>query len=167
MKLSLLRHGIAADRGSTEYESDGERPLTPKGERRMRRIAKGLQASGLATDLILSSPYVRARQSAEIVAQVLSTPEEVVFAETLAPEGNPRQLIAMLRTDHHERQDVLLVGHEPYLSRLISTLLTGGPNLTVEMKRGGLCSLSIETMRFGRCARLVCLLSPSQLRRLA
>ena len=167
MKLSLLRHGIAADRGSTEYESDSERPLTPKGERRMRRIAKGLQASGLATDLILSSPYVRARQSAEIVAQVLSTPEEVVFAETLTPEGNPRQLIAMLRTDHHERQDVLLVGHEPYLSRLISTLLTGGPNLTVEMKRGGLCSLSIETMRFGRCASLVCLLSPSQLRRLA
>ncbi len=132
----------------------------------MRRIAKGIQASGLATDLILSSSYLRAKETAEIVAQVLSTPEGVVVAETLTPDGNPRQLIAMLRTDHRERQEILLVGHEPYLSQLISILLTGGPNLAVEMKRGGLCSLSIETLRFGRCANLVCLLSPSQLRRL-
>lgn len=167
MKLSLLRHGIAAERDNPEYEHDSERPLTPKGERRMRRIAKGIQVSGIASDLILSSPYVRAKQTAEIVAQVLSTPEGVMVAETLTPEGNPRQLIAMLLTDHRERQDVLLVGHEPYLSRLLSTLLTGGPNLAVEMKRGGLCSLNIETLRFGRCASLVSLLSPRQLRRLA
>jgi phosphohistidine phosphatase len=132
----------------------------------MQRIAKGIQASGLAADLILSSPYVRAKQTAEIVAKGLSTPDGVLFAETLTPEGDPRQLIALLRTDYRERQDVLLVGHEPYLSRLISTLLTGGPNLAVEMKRGGLCSLRVETLRFGRCAILVSLLSPRQLRRL-
>jgi phosphohistidine phosphatase len=167
MKLSLLRHGIAADRGSAEYENDSERPLTPKGDRRMRRIGKGIQAVGLSYDLILSSPYLRAKQTAEIVAQVLSAPEGVMLAETLTPEGNPRQLIEALRTDHRERQDVLLVGHEPYLSRLISTLLTGGPNLSVAMKRGGLCALDVETLRFGRCASLVSLLSPRQLRRLA
>jgi phosphohistidine phosphatase len=167
MKLSLLRHGIAADRGSAEYAHDSERPLTPKGERRMRRIAKGIQASGVAADLVLSSPYLRAKQTAEIVAQVLSTSARVMFAEALTPEGDPRQLIAMLRTAHHDQQAILLVGHEPYLSRLISTLLTGGPNLAVEMKRGGLCSLSVETLRFGRCASLVSLLSPRQLRRLS
>jgi phosphohistidine phosphatase len=133
----------------------------------MRRIAKGLQASGLSYDLILSSPYLRAKQTAEIVTQVLSTPEGVMLAETLMPEGNPRQLIEALRTDHRERQDVLLVGHEPYLSRLISTLLTGGPNLSVVMKRGGLCALDVDALRFGRCASLTSLLSPRQLRRLA
>jgi phosphohistidine phosphatase len=132
----------------------------------MRRIAKGLQASGLSYDLILSSPYLRAKQTAEIVTQVLSTPEGVMLAETLTPEGNPRQLIEALRTDHRERQDVLLVGHEPYLSRLISTLLTGGPNLSVVMKRGGLCALDVDTLRFGRCASLISLVSPRQLRRL-
>jgi phosphohistidine phosphatase len=132
----------------------------------MRRIAKGIQASGLSYDLILSSPYLRAKQTAEIVTQVLSTPEGVMLAETLTPEGNPRQLIEALRTDHRERQDVLLVGHEPYLSRLISTLLTGGPNLSVVMKRGGLCALDVDTLRFGRCASLISLLSPRQLRRL-
>jgi phosphohistidine phosphatase len=133
----------------------------------MRRIGKGIQAVGLSYDLILSSPYLRAKQTAEIVAQVLSAPEGVMLADTLTPEGNPRQLIEALRTDHRERQDVMLVGHEPYLSRLISTLLTGGPNLSVVMKRGGLCALDVETLRFGRCATLVSLLSPRQLRRLA
>ena len=166
MRLSLLRHGIAADRDGQEYANDNERPLTPKGERRMRRIGKGLQAVGLAYDRILSSPYLRAKQTAEIVAQVMSAPEGVMLAETLAPEGNPRQLIEALRSEHRDRQDVLLVGHEPYLSRLISTLLTGGPNLSVVMKRGGLCTLDVETLRFGRCASLISLLSPRQLRRL-
>jgi phosphohistidine phosphatase len=167
MRLSFLRHGIAANRTSPEYENDSERPLTPKGERRMRRAAKGIQASGQSYDLILSSPYLRAKQTAEIVAQVVTTPEGVMLAETLTPEGNPRQLIEELCTDHHERQDVLLVGHEPYLSRLISTLLTGNPNLSIELKRGALCTLSAEALRFGRCASLISLLSPRQLRRLA
>jgi phosphohistidine phosphatase len=167
MRLSLLRHGIAADRGSPEYENDSERPLTPKGERRMRRIAKGIQAVGLSYDLMLSSPYLRAKQTAEIVAQVVSMPEGVMLSEALTPEGNPRQLIEALRTDHRERLDVLLVGHEPYLSRLISTLLTGGPNLSVVIKRGALCALEVETLRFGRCASLTSLLNPRQLRRLA
>jgi phosphohistidine phosphatase len=132
----------------------------------MRRIAKGIQASGLSYDLILSSPYLRAKQTAEIVTQVVSTPEGVMLVDTLTPAGNPRQLIESLRTDHRERQDVLLVGHEPYLSRLISTLLTGGPNLSVAMKRGGLCALDVDTLRFGRCASLISLLSPRQLRRM-
>jgi phosphohistidine phosphatase len=167
MRLSLLRHGIAANRTGPEYENDSERPLTPKGERRMQRAAKGMKAAGLSYDLILSSPYLRAKQTAEIVAQVVTTPEGVMLAETLTPEGNPRQLIEELCSDHRERQDVLLVGHEPYLSRLISTLLTGSPNLSIELKRGALCTLSTETLRFGRCASLVSLLNPRQLRRLA
>ena len=167
MRLSLLRHGIAAARGSPGYENDSERPLTTKGERRMRRIAAGMQALRLSYDLILSSPYRRAQQTAEIVAQVLNTTEGILLTERLTPEGNPRQVIDVLRTDHREREDVLLVGHEPYLSRLISTLLTGGPNLPVVMKRGGLCTLDVETLRFGRCATLLSLLAPRQLRRLA
>jgi phosphohistidine phosphatase len=167
MRLSLLRHGIAADRGRLKYENDSERPLTPKGERQMRRIAQGLQASGLSYDLILSSPYLRAKQTADIVAQALSAPEGVLLADALTPERNPRQLIEALRTDYHEQQDILVVGHEPYLSRLISTLLTGGPNLSVVLKRGGLCALDVESLRFGRCATLISLLVPRQLRRLA
>jgi phosphohistidine phosphatase len=167
MRFSLLRHGIAVEAGTPGFENDRERPLTAKGERRMQRSAKGMLALGLSYDLILSSPYLRARQTAEIVAQVLNTPEGVRLSDVLTPEGNPRQLIEAVHSDDRDRHDILLVGHEPYLSRLISTLLTGGPNLPVVMKRGGLCALDVETLRFGRCAHLVSLLTPSYLRRLA
>jgi phosphohistidine phosphatase len=166
MVISLLRHGIAVERGSPGSEADSQRPLTAKGEQRMRRIAEGMLALGLSYDLILSSPYVRARQTADIVSQVLKTPDGVHLSDTLTPEGDPRQLIEALHRDDHERQDVLLVGHEPYLSRLISTLLAGNSNLPVVMKKGGLCTLDVQTLRFGRCANLVYLLTPRQLRRL-
>jgi phosphohistidine phosphatase len=167
MRLSLLRHGIAAERGTAGYENDSDRPLTAKGERRTRQIAEGMLVLGLSYDLILSSPFLRARRTAEIVAQVMKRPEGMQLSDALAPEGNPRQLIDVLGTDHRERQDVLLVGHEPYLSRLISTLLTGSPNLSVVMKKGGLCALEAETLRFGRCATLLALFAPRHLRRLA
>lgn len=167
MRLSLLRHGIAVARGDPDYEDDSQRPLTAKGQRRMWRAAEGMLALGLSHDLILSSPYLRAKQTADIVAQVLKVPDGAHLSSTLAPDGNPRQLIEALHTDHRERQDILLVGHEPYLSRLISTLLIGSPNLTLVMKKGGLCALDVETLRFGRCASAVCLLTPRQLRRLA
>jgi phosphohistidine phosphatase len=166
MVISLLRHGIAVERGSPGSEEDSARPLTAKGEQRMRRIAEGMLALGLSYDLILSSPYVRARQTANVVSQVLKTPEGVHLSDTLMPEGNPRQLIEALHRDNHERQDILLVGHEPYLSRLTSTLLTGHSNLPVVMKKGGLCTLDVQTLRLGRCASLVSLLTPRQLRHL-
>src|ERR671923_2581884 len=104
MMLSLLRHGIAVERGSPGAEHDSERPLTAKGDRRMRRIAAGMLALGLSYDVILSSPYLRARQTAEIAAQVLKMPDRVHLSDTLMPEGDPRQLIEALRTDHRQRQ---------------------------------------------------------------
>jgi phosphohistidine phosphatase len=167
MWLSLLRHGIAVKRGNPGHEDDSDRPLTGKGERRTQRIAEGMLAADRRYDLILSSPYLRAKQTAEIVAQVLKTPDGVHLADTLTPAGHPRQLLEALHTDYGKRQDILLVGHEPYLSRLISVLLTGNPNLPVVMKKGGLCTLDVETLRFARCASLVSLLTPGQLRRLA
>ena len=166
MKLSLLRHGIAVARESPGYDDDSQRPLTAKGERRMRRAAKGMLALDLAYDLILSSPYVRARQTADIVAQALKMPGKTHLSANLAPDGNPRRLIEELRAVDRVPQAVMLVGHEPYLSSLISTLLTGSPNLPVVMKKGGLCTLDVDTLRFSRCARFAWLLTPRQLRRL-
>jgi phosphohistidine phosphatase len=167
MRISLLRHGIAVDRDAPGYADDSQRPLTAKGERRMRRAAEGMLALGLSYDLMLSSPYRRAQQTAGIVAEVLKPSEGPRLVATLAPDGDPRQLIAELHAAEGSPRDVMLVGHEPYLSRLLSTLLTGNPNLPVVMKKGGLCTLELETLRLGRCAQLVWLLTPRQLRRLA
>jgi phosphohistidine phosphatase len=167
MILYLLRHAIAVERGSSGYDHDSARPLTPKGERRMRRSAEGMLALGLSYDLILSSPYVRAKQTADIVAEVCNVRDGAQVSAALAPDGNPRQVIEELNHHHGARQDILLVGHEPYLSRLISTLVTGSSALTLVMKKGGLCKLSIDALRFGRCATMECLLTPRQLRLMA
>lgn len=166
MILYLLRHAIAVNRGDPAYGQDSQRPLTPKGERRMHLAAKGMLAMGLSFEGILSSPYVRAKQTADIVAEVLPAPAHVDISPALVPEGDPRQMIAELQ--HHDRthQNLLLVGHEPYLSHLISTLLTGRPALEIVMKKGGLCKLSADRWRYGRCATLEWLLAPRQLRRL-
>jgi phosphohistidine phosphatase len=133
----------------------------------MRLAAEGMLALGLAPDLMLSSPYRRTQQTADIVAQVLKVSDGPHLSATLAPNGDPRRLIEELQSADRTPQDVMLVGHEPYLSRLISTLLAGNPNLPVVMKKGGLCALESDALRFGRCAQLIWLLTPRQLRRLA
>jgi phosphohistidine phosphatase len=167
MILYLLRHGIAVERGSSGDEDDSARPLTPKGERRMRRSAEGMLALGLSYNLILSSPYLRANQTADIVAEVCDVRDGVQISAALAADGNPRQVIDELSHTHGARQHILLVGHEPHLSRLISTLVTGSSALPLVMKKGGLCKLSIDALRFGRCATLEWLLTPRQLRLMA
>lgn len=167
MRLLLLRHGIAVEPGSPGYEEDSERPLTAKGDRRMRRVAEGMLTLGLSCDVILTSPYTRARQTADIVARALKCTHGCHPSADLAPDGDVGQLIGQLRADEHSRQGIMLVGHEPSLSRLLSTLLSGRPTLPVMLKKGGLCVLDVETLRLGRCARLLCLLTPRQLRALA
>jgi phosphohistidine phosphatase len=166
MALYLLRHAIAVERGNPTYVQDSQRPLTPKGERRMRLAAQGMLALGLSFESIISSPYVRAKQTADIVAEVLQAPARVDVSPALVPEGDPRQLITELQRHASTRRDLLLVGHEPYLSNLISILLTGGSTLEVVMKKGGMCKLHAERWRYGRCASLEWLLTSRQLRRL-
>src|SRR5262245_35566452 len=159
-EIYILRHGIAVERGALDYAKDSDRPLTFEGHKKMRRIAGMLRKFSLSFDLILSSPYVRARQTAEIVAKVLKAQDRFKFSEHLAAEGDARQLIEQLKTRYHSPASVLLVGHEPYLSQLISMLLTGEPDLSVTLKKGGLCKLTVQRLVYARCATLEWLLAP-------
>jgi phosphohistidine phosphatase len=160
MEIYILRHGIAVDRGTLGYKKDSDRPLTNEGEEKMHQIAKAILAMDLKFDLILSSPYVRAQQTAQIVAAELD--EEVTLTEFLVPNGNALELIRELNDEKPQR--VLLVGHEPHLSGLISVLVTGESDAAIELKKGGLCKLSTDRLAFGQCATLNWLLTPKQLR---
>ena len=160
MEIYILRHGIAVERGSRAYANDGDRPLTKEGEEKMTQIANSLLAMGLQFDLILSSPLVRARQTSEIVAEELG--EEVTFTDFLAPGANALELVTEINSE--KPRCVLLVGHEPDLSQLISILLTGESGASIELKKGGLCKLTAEKLTFGQCATLNWLLTPKQLR---
>ena len=163
MNLYLLRHGIAVERGSADYAQDADRPLTPKGERKLWRITEAMEAFGLSFDLILSSPYVRARQTAEIVADAFKARKKLEFSDTLTPGGSARKLIESLNALKPPPENILLVGHEPYLSGLVSLLVSGDSGLLVVMKKGGLCKLGAESLKNGRCASLEWLLTPKQM----
>jgi phosphohistidine phosphatase len=162
MEIYILRHGIAVERGTSGHKKDSDRPLTPEGEQKMHQIAEAILAMELKFDVILSSPYKRAEQTATIVAGELD--EEVTFTDLLEPDGNALELIAEINDEKPQR--VLLVGHEPYLSQLISVLTTGGSDAAIELKKGGLCKLTTDKLTFGRCATLHWLLTPKLLREL-
>ena len=164
MNIFILRHGIAVEPGTPGYEDDSGRPLISKGERRLRAAAAAMKQLELSFDLMLSSPFTRARQTAEIVAAALKLKKRLRACDDLIPGGSARALIQTLDGWKPAPENVLLVGHEPYLSRLISLLVSGSADaVAIEMKKGGLCKLEAEFLLYGRCAQLVWLLTPRQM----
>lgn len=163
MEIYILRHGIAAPQDRIRYPDDSRRPLTKEGRRKMRAIARAMKKMNLDLDLILSSPYVRASQTAEIAAKALGE-ELLKYSEHLRSGGNPRALVKELNQLPASQSRIVLVGHEPYLSKFISTLVTGSATaLSMTLKKGGLCKLSVERLKDGHCATLEWLLTPRQL----
>jgi len=163
MTIYILRHGIAVARGAPGYERDAERPLTPKGERRLWRITDAMEELELSFDLILSSPYLRARQTAEIVAEAFKEKKRLDLCDALAADAEPKDVIRFLQALDPSPENVLLVGHEPYLSRLVSLLVAGDAECKIELKKGGLCKLTVESLKPGGCATLEWLLTPRQM----
>lgn len=156
MELYLLRHAISEKR---RPRGDRDRALTDDGIRKMRRIARGLRTLDVRADRILSSSLRRARQTAEIVAEELGSvvPETTPF---LDPGADGERLCGFLARRAEEAERIILVGHEPALGVLASVLLSGDRRMRIVMKKGGICKLRINRLRWGRCATLVWLLSP-------
>jgi len=164
MKLFLMRHGIAVEFGAPSGERDSERPLTTEGRRKVKQIAKVLADLEAIPDVIFTSPLVRARQTAEIMATVLRRKQRLHINPHLACSGNVRKLIADVNKLHGQAESVMLVGHEPDLSSLASLLLTGNASgAAIEMKKGSLCVLEADALRTGKCAKLLWLAPPKLL----
>jgi phosphohistidine phosphatase len=159
MNLYVIRHAIAVDEGTAEYPSDSERPLTDKGRKKMRQVAKGLRALGVEFDLILSSPYVRARETAEIVADVFKMRKKIAFSDNLTPEVEPKLLIAEIN-ENHSVDSLALVGHEPHLSTFIGLLTSETTKIDITLKKGGVCYLSVDDLHHEHHATLEWLLTP-------
>ena len=167
MELYLLRHGLAVVRGKRGFEDDSARPLTARGRRQLRKTVPVVTRLAGKFDLILSSPYLRARQTAEIVARELNLKKRLKFSNALAPGGSPAVLLRQLGREKPAPEKLLLVGHEPDLSRLISVLICGNQQLQLDFKKGGLCKLEAEKLCAGKCAKLAWLLTPRQMKSLA
>ena len=145
MNLYMIRHAIAVDEATSDYASDSERPLTDKGRKKMRQIARALRHLGVEFDLILSSPYLRACQTAEILADVFKMKDKLVFSDNLIPLGNPELLIGEIN-ENHAVDSLAIVGHEPHLSSLIGLLTAESARLEITLKKGGVCHLSADDL---------------------
>jgi phosphohistidine phosphatase len=159
MKLYILRHAEAVDHDDPKFK-DADRPLTPKGIERTRLLAHVLRQMEIGFDVILTSPLLRAKDTAEILERGLRLHDAVQASEHLKPGGSVDRLIDQINSLKPAPDAVVLVGHEPFLSGLISTLCTGGSGLVVTLKKGALCRMEVETLRAAQCASLEWLLQP-------
>ena len=136
-ELYLVRHGIAAERGK-EWPDDSKRPLTHKGIARMREIAGGLKDLDVRFDLILTSPLVRARQTADLLNEGLGGNTPLEETPLLAPGGARADLLEYLRSKKKAGR-IALVGHEPDLGQLAAFLI--GARAPLTFKKGGVCRI--------------------------
>lgn len=123
MNLLIVRHGIAVDRGDPAYPWDDDRPLTPEGIHKFRIAARGLKEVAPKPDRILSSPLVRARQTAEILRDAVASDLDIVIEPHLEPGGDFGATAKALFTLPDET--IAIVGHEPHVSGFTAYLLSG------------------------------------------
>jgi phosphohistidine phosphatase len=166
MKLYIVRHAIAAPRGTPGIQDD-ERPLTEEGIRKMRQAAEGLRILDYVPELILSSPLIRARQTAEILFEAFGKNIKIKILEALAPSAGRKDLYRSLEPYEEKLKSLMLVGHQPSLGEMAGEIAWGSPDFFIELKKGGACAIELE--RFGEPPQgsLVALLTPSILRALA
>jgi phosphohistidine phosphatase len=152
--LYLLRHGIAAD---SAPGGDAARPLTAEGIAKMELAARGMRKLGITLDLLLTSPLVRARETAAIVGRELGI--EPWIADPLAPGCDAGRLSMAIESAPGAKTRIMAVGHEPDLSQLIEALC----GARAEMKKGGLARIALLSLE-ARYGALLWLLPPAVLR---
>ena len=138
MRLYVLRHGDALE---TPFYKDFDRPLSDLGRRQIQSVAHFLEAARISPRLILTSPLVRARQTCEMIAESLNAVDTIT---TDALRSGADSVEALKEINAHEVESMLLIGHEPQLSGLVSLLTGGDEQFRVEMKKASLACVEID-----------------------
>jgi len=161
-ELYLVRHGLAEERGDA-WPDDTKRPLTDEGISRMRKAARGLARLGVSVEVVLTSPLVRARQTAEILAGALDPRPSLVNVDSLAPDGAYAAVVADLEK-HARKTRLALVGHEPMIGEFAARIL--GSRHPIEFKKGAVCRIDIDDLPPAGPGDLRWMLTPKILRAL-
>ena len=161
-ELYFIRHGLAEERGDA-WPDDSKRPLTDEGMSRIRKAARALARIGVTIEVVLTSPLVRARQTAEQLAAGLDPRPSMVNVDSLAPDGSYAAVIADLEK-HARKTRIALVGHEPMIGELAARLI--GSRHAIEFKKGAVCCIDLETVPPAGPGALRWLLTPKILRAL-
>ena len=162
MKLYLMRHGIALELAEAGVASDEERPLSPKGRKKTRQVAQGLATLDVRPEVVASSPLLRARETAEIVADVLDA--RIDLCPALAPGGKIKDLVEWL--EEAAEDTILAAGHMPDLAETLSYLISGDARARFEFKKAAVALVEFDGRPRIGAGTLAWLLPPAVLRAL-
>ena len=161
MFIYILRHAIAVQRGTLAFPND-DRPLTDDGKDKMRKAARGMTTVVDKVDVILTSPLVRAADTAKIAGEALSAEHAIEVCRELLPGASAKKLLLYL-AKYKNLDSIMIVGHEPDLGYLASALL-GSEQSIIEFKKGALCCIEVGSLPPRSPGTLVWHLQPKQLR---
>jgi phosphohistidine phosphatase len=162
MDCVLLRHGIAVERDEWEGP-DADRPLTERGAKRVMQAAIGLSRLDVQPTHIVSSPLLRAIETAKIAHRVLRVRSAVRIVDALLPDAPPERLLSILH-DFPPESCVLCAGHEPQLGMIASVMLVGKPSMAFPFKKAGACLIELSILAKPSHGVLRWWLPPGQLR---
>lgn len=165
MEVLLIRHGKAGERDPNTWPNDDLRPLTKEGMAEQRAAARVMKRLGLGFEFLVTSPLLRAAQTAALLADGYGWTEPAQEAEELGPGGTPAQVIRLL-TKFPPGAAVALVGHEPALSRVAAALVGKSGDASIDLKKGGVLGLRFDGHPAPGAGTLTLLLKPGVLRRL-
>ena len=162
MELLIIRHAIAFERDRDRWANDAARPLSPLGVRRSHKAAAGLKEFCSVPDRLLTSPLIRARQTAKILTEVAGWPRAEMTPE-LRPGEGAAPLLTLLAKDCSKR--IAIVGHQPDLSALLTVcLLKDGGSVPIEVKKNAVACLAFDGRARVGCAVIKWLATPRLLR---
>ncbi|MBL7544209.1 MAG: phosphohistidine phosphatase SixA [Bdellovibrionaceae bacterium] len=146
MYLYIIRHAVAEEREdfAKKNTDDSLRPLTAKGKKKLQKMILGLEKEFEKMDVIVTSPYLRAKQSAQIIAELADGATKVVESAELVPHAPPQALVKWLKTQCGKCKKVAVVGHEPHISAFTSYLLSGSlVENFIEMKKSSVALVDV------------------------
>lgn len=164
MIVYILRHAIAVERGTAGYPND-DRPLTEEGKQKMSKAAKGIAEIVDDIDVILTSPFIRAHDTARIASRSLGAEHKLEVCKELVPGASLKNLLSYL-AKYKGLGSIMVVGHEPDLGYLASALL-GSEESIIEFKKGALCAIEVSTLPPRSKGKLMWHVQPKHLRALA
>lgn len=165
MDVILIRHAEAGERDPSRWPDDGQRPISPDGRRKHLAVSRAMEKLGIEFDFLVTSPLVRARETAEIVAASYGWDEQPLVDEALGPECSAAGVVKLLAKFPPDKT-VALVGHEPSLSAVAAALIGASGDARITLKKSGVIGITFDGPALLGRGSLSYVLKPGHLKRL-
>ncbi|HWO90067.1 MAG TPA: phosphohistidine phosphatase SixA [Gemmatimonadales bacterium] len=166
MEVLLLRHAEAGEADPKRWPDDSDRPITAEGREKQAAMARAIRKAGLGFEHLVTSPLVRARETADVVAEVFEYHDEPVVSEALKPGAGPEAMVQLLAKFPPDSR-VALVGHEPHLSRTAAALIGRSGDASIDLKKSGVMVIEFDGAPSLGSGTLQLLLKPKLVRKLS